>query len=452
MRALAVALRWVPRRKKVSRTAVLANHHESKSAMSCCAPKNLRYCPRDTCRKCTVPTYAFPDQPNIAAVALSEALSINGVLSSGDPIMRHQEPFLLLGGTAYAHYGTPFLHLGSNESLSFTAHPLMPLSEAFYFRAHKYPVGGVDVAPDGSVPYQSNGAEIREGDTIFLTAMIGGHVLAQWQPPSAYALPYFNVPQKDALDNWARYGTQSGETMRIVSDTFDPRLSPNEQPVVRLDGTKAYQFQFTRIGQNLAVLPGATPAPCQVRLSQFMGGPTRLIPFAPILFYQQDRQQPVNGANGMTGETTPSGEPAAVPNAVAVNSVNGNGNSAAANNANSTNAADLDAEGAAAAQAANETAAMAEEAAGVAEEAAANGDVNTAVNASNASTRASQVANDAAGTANSIAASTKSAAANNAAASANNAAKRAINAASNAFNAAKNAVNIANANAAANAP
>ena len=253
-------------------------------------------------------------------------------------------------------------------------------------------------------------------------------------------------------------------------------------PRVRLPGSSSLTSQFTAPGVRLlmvplsrlraliftvgsgdsstklalisamAVLPGATPAPCQVRLSQFMGGPTRLIPFAPILFYQQDRQQPVNGANGMTGETTPSGEPAAVPNAVAVNSVNGNGNSAAANNANSTNAADLDAEGAAAAQAANETAAMAEEAAGVAEEAAANGDVNTAVNASNASTRASQVANDAAGTANSIAASTKSAAANNAAASANNAAKRAINAASNAFKAAQNAVNIANANAAANAP
>lgn len=406
--------------------------------MSCCAPKNLRYCPRDTCRKCTVPTYAFPDQPNIAAIGLSDALSINGVLSSGDTVMRHQEPFLLLGGTAYAHYGTPFLHLGSQESLSFTAHPLVPLSEAFYFRAHKYPVGGVDVAPDGSVPYQSNGAEIREGDTVFLSSMIGGHVLSQWQPPSAYALPSFNVPQKDALENWARYGTQSGETMRIVSDTFDPRLPPNEQPVVRLDGSKAYQFQFTRIGQNLAVLPGATPAPCQVRLSQYMGGPTRLIPFAPILFYQQDRQRPLDSGDAANAATTAAGQPAAAPNAV---QVNGAGNGASS---------DLEAEGAAAAQAANETAAMAEEAAGVSEQAAAKGDVETAVNAANASTRASQVANDAAGAANRIAAQANSVAANNAAASANGAAQRAANAARNAFNAAQKIVNAVN-GAAANA-
>lgn len=391
--------------------------------MSCCGPKNLRYCARDSCQKCTVPTYAFPDQPSFEAVR-SDALSINGVLSSGEPVMRHQEPFLLLGGTNYAHYGTPFLHLGSQEFLSFTADPLMPLSEAFYFRVHKYPVGGVDVAPDGTVPYQSSGPEVREGDTVFMSAMIGGHVLSQWHPPSAAALPQFVLPQKDTLENWARFGTQSCETMRIISDTYDASLPPNAQPVVRLDGSKAYQFQFTRIGQNLAVLPGATPAPCAVRLSQFMGGPTRLIPLAPVVFYRRDaRAEPVAVQNSPPTATNAGGQPASTPPAVAQNAA-------------------LENEAAAATKAAEETAAMAEEAAAVAEEAAQNGDAATAANAANASNRASEVANGAANVAISVANKTNSANAKNMASAASNAAQRAANAANKAF---QNAAAVANA-------
>lgn len=370
--------------------------------MSCCRPThNVGYCPADTCRPCTVPTYAFPDQDRFgASAALSQCMSANGVLSSTMPVMRHNQPFVLVTGTYYQFNGALFTYLATGERMGFTAHPIFPLSEAFYFRAHKYPWTGVDVTAQG-VPYQSTGTVIREGDFVFLSSLASGFVLGQYKPPSPYALPYFNTPAADAIRHFTDYGTQSGETMRIVSDSFDPSLPPNEQPPVVLDGSKAYHFQFTRVGQNLQVLPGATPAPCSVRTSEFRGDSTRLIPLAPVVLYrppqeQQAQQQQQPSANQMSNSNQPAQPTAEQVSVDASQAAEQAAAAAAQAEQQSAEAARQNNAGAAAA-AANEAAAAANfgQQAANASQAAANAAPNSA-----AAQQAAQQANQAAANAN----------------------------------------------------
>jgi len=385
--------------------------------MSCCLPThNVGYCPEDTCQHCTVPTYAFPDQARFGAATLQQCMSANGVLSSASTEMRHNQPFVLVGGTYYEFNGANFLHLATQERIGFTPHPIFPLSEAFFFRASKYPLTGTDISLQGQVPYASSGEVIREGDLIFLSAQIGGHVLSQPKPPSPFSLPAFIVPAHNAIQNFNYYGTQAPECMRIVSADYDSSVPPDQQPPVRLDGSKAYFFQFTRVGQSLQVLPGATPAPCVVRTSEHKGDSTRLIPLSAVVLYNiptaPQQQQPA--ANN--GQQQQAQQPAA-------------------NNASMAPTAEQIAE-----QASNDAqqlSAAAQNAAEAAKAAAKNGNTQEAQQAAAASNNAAQISGEAAQVATNAARAANSAKANQSAAAANAAAQRANGAAQ----AANNAVN-----------
>lgn len=258
--------------------------------MSCCKPRGLLACSGDSCVRCTVPVAAFPDQATQAAqgAVLQQCLSANGVLSGTSSVLMHDQPVLLVSGTYYEFNGSEFLMLGSQELLTFTATPAFPLSEVFYFRAKKYPITGIDIAPDGTVPYQSAGPVIREGDLLMLESPVAQAVLYTRGVPSPFNLPFFGPSVVQAIDEFQRFGTQSGATMRIISDTYDDSIPRQEQPAVTIDGSKAYYFQFTRTGQSLSVLPGATPAPCAVKTSAMRGDTngTRLIPLSASTFYQ----------------------------------------------------------------------------------------------------------------------------------------------------------------------
>jgi len=363
-----------------------------------------------------VPTYAFPDQARFGAATLQQCMSANGVLSSASTEMRHNQPFVLVGGTYYEFNGANFLHLATQERIGFTPHPIFPLSEAFFFRASKYPLTGTDISLQGQVPYASSGEVIREGDLIFLSAQIGGHVLSQPKPPSPFSLPAFIVPAHNAIQNFNYYGTQAPECMRIVSADYDSSVPPDQQPPVRLDGSKAYFFQFTRVGQSLQVLPGATPAPCVVRTSEHKGDSTRLIPLSAVVLYNiptaPQQQQPA--ANN--GQQQQAQQPAA-------------------NNASMAPTAEQIAE-----QASNDAqqlSAAAQNAAEAAKAAAKNGNTQEAQQAAAASNNAAQISGEAAQVATNAARAANSAKANQSAAAANAAAQRANGAAQ----AANNAVN-----------
>lgn len=386
--------------------------------MSCCLPThNVGYCPEDTCQHCTVPTYAFPDQARFGAATLQQCMSANGVLSSASTEMRHNQPFVLVGGTYYEFNGANFLHLATQERIGFTPHPIFPLSEAFFFRASKYPLTGTDISLQGQVPYASSGEVIREGDLVFLSAQIGGHVLSQPKPPSPFSLPAFIVPAHNAIQNFNYYGTQAPECMRIVSADYDSSVPPDQQPPVRLDGSKAYFFQFTRVGQSLQVLPGATPAPCVVRTSEHKGDSTRLIPLSAVVLYNiptapQQQQQPAANNGQQQQQQQP-----------------------AANNASMAPTAEQIAE-----QASNDAqqlSAAAQNAAEAAKAAAKNGNTQEAQQAAAASNNAAQISGEAAQVAANAARAANSAKANQSAAAANAAAQRANGAAQ----AANNAVN-----------
>jgi hypothetical protein len=257
--------------------------------MSCCRSR-IPACPNDSCLRCSVPASTFPDQSTDASqgAVLQQCLSANGVLSSTSSVLQHDQPVLLVGGTYYAFNGAEFLMLGSQQLLTFTATPAFSLSEVFYFRVKKYPITGIDIAPDGTVPYQSAGPVIREGDLVMLESPVAQSVLYTRGPPSPYNLPYFGPSTVQAIEEFQRFGTQSGATMRIISDSYDASIPRQEQPAVAIDGAKAYFFQFTRTGQALSVLPGATPAPCAVKTSAMLGDTngTRIIPLSASTFYQ----------------------------------------------------------------------------------------------------------------------------------------------------------------------
>lgn len=229
-----------------------------------------------------MPTYAFAEQ---------EPFGIGGEAALADSqTLQHNEPFILVSGTYYQFNGSFFMYLGMQEYMGFTAHPKVPLSAPFYFTAHKYPNATRSTATGGR-SLQSSGTTIREGDTVFITSNASRLALAQYNPPSPYALPQFQVPISDAIENFAQYGTQDGACIRIFSDDFDLSVAPDDQPPVRMDGSKAYYFMLTRIGQYLQVLPGISPAPNVVHTSGFRGAETRLIPLTGQDFYGLVEQQ-----------------------------------------------------------------------------------------------------------------------------------------------------------------
>lgn len=356
-----------------------------------------------------MPASTFPDQSTDASqgAVLQQCLSANGVLSSTSSVLQHDQPVLLVGGTYYAFNGAEFLMLGSQQLLTFTATPAFSLSEVFYFRVKKYPITGIDIAPDGTVPYQSAGPVIREGDLVMLESPVAQSVLYTRGPPSPYNLPYFGPSTVQAIEEFQRFGTQSGATMRIISDSYDASIPRQEQPAVAIDGAKAYFFQFTRTGQALSVLPGATPAPCAVKTSAMLGDTngTRIIPLSASTFYQ------VPPASQVAAQIVLPVQPAgAAPSIAAANAARAAENARiAAQAASRNNAAAANAAAVQAAQAANAAKAAqiasAQQAANAvlqaansnaARKASAGSAVDAAINAANSAAQAQRAAVNAA--------------------------------------------------------
>lgn len=233
------------------------------SYTSCFPRGGLPACGGHGCQEYPAPVLTFPQQHT---AVLSDAL--------GD-VLTHGQDVTLVHGTYYQFNGANFVHLGEQDYLSFTPHPRFPLSGLFQFRFHKYPIQGVDVNDDGSVPYQSPGLTIREGDFLMLECVGVNKMLTQIGAPNVFNMPFCSVPMRAATADFTSYGSQSPENIRIISDDFDVSLPAAQQPPVRLDGSKAYYIQFTRTGQNLALYPGQTPAPCLIKTSEYKGDGTR---------------------------------------------------------------------------------------------------------------------------------------------------------------------------------
>jgi hypothetical protein len=221
----------------------------------------------------SVPVIMFPDQSAQAAAALSQ-----GALA-------HDQIITIVSGTYYEFNGAFLVHVGSQDYLEYSANPILPVSSLFQFRFRKYPALGNDVRADGTVPYQSAGPVIREGDFVMLESVGVGMNLTQFGYPSPYNAPFMGTTSRDAILNFSSFGTQSFENLRIISDTYDPAVAPDQQPPVANDGSKAYYIQFTRTAQNLAFYPGKSPAPCRLITSAYKGNGTRWV-FLPPSFYQ----------------------------------------------------------------------------------------------------------------------------------------------------------------------
>lgn len=356
--------------------------------MSSCG--NIKPCPEEFLPGCTVPTYAFGEQ---------EAFGVGGEAALADSqTLQHNEPFILVSGTYYQFNGSFFMYLGMQEYMGFTAHPKVPLSTPFYFTAHKYP-GATRSTATGGRSLQSRGTTIREGDVVFITSNASRLALAQYNPPSPFALPQFQVPISDAIENFAQYGTQDGGCIRIVSDDFNESVAPDDQPPIRMDGSKAYYFMLTRIGQYLQVLPGISPAPNVVHTSGFRGAETRLIPLTGQDFYglvEQEQalreQRAANAAAAIAAGSSATNVTAAETQAAGTVAQNA---AAVANNAANTARAANDA---AMTAVTNGNAALAVNAAKQANEAAkeATKAAQTAINAANAVSGQSNEANGAA--------------------------------------------------------
>lgn len=240
------------------------NRNQTMSYMSCFPRGGLPACGGHGCQEYPAPVITFPEQQQDAV--LSDVLS---------DVLTHGQDVTLVHGTYYQFNGANFVHIGEKDHLSFTAHPRFPLSGLFQFRFRKYPLVGTDVNDDGTVPYQSPGLTIREGDFLMLECAGINKVVTQIGAPNVYNMPFCSVPLRDAIADFASYGSQSPENVRIISDNFDVSLPATQQPAVRLDGSKAYYIQFTRTGQNLALYPGQTPAPGLVKTSAYKGDGTR---------------------------------------------------------------------------------------------------------------------------------------------------------------------------------
>lgn len=244
-----------------------------------CAPRGgLPQCSQCVCPQWPAPVIVNPAQAVLAAAA--DACGVN------DGLLRHDQVVTLNTATYYEFNGSYFLHLAVQDRIGFTAHPRFPLSTPFQWRLRKYPAMGIDVAPDGTVPYQSAGYVIREGDNLMLDCLGNQRTVSHFGAANPYNLPVCAVPQSWAISDFAQFGTKSPENVRIVSDDFDPTLPPAEQPPVRTNGTKAYYLQFTRDGQYLSVLPGQTPAPGLVKTSGAQNLGSRLL-ILPVGVHQQ---------------------------------------------------------------------------------------------------------------------------------------------------------------------
>ena len=219
---------------------------------------------RECCTRVEDAPFIYPDGPNGAELDLGADLDKLGCLY-------HDKEVNILNACFYPHQGANLLYLGDGTQIAYTTLPETLNSELFKFRFRKYPlIDGAIRDTQGRVLYQSRGRCIREGDNLTMDNVAIGRVLTQDGFVSKYNPPFLNVPYRDALNDFDYAGTKSYENIRIISDDFDPTVPLNNQPIVRMDGTKKYYIQFTRTSQFLSLVPGQMPAPCLVKTSGAM--------------------------------------------------------------------------------------------------------------------------------------------------------------------------------------
>lgn len=235
------------------------------STCSALQPQVLRQL---TCRECCTRVEdaprVYPDGPAGAELDLGADLDKLGCLY-------HDKQVHIVNACFYPNEGANLLFLGEGTQIGFTTQPETMNSELFKFRFRKYPlIEGAVRDAQGRVTYQSRGRCIREGDNLTMDNVAISRVLTHSGYVSPYNTPFINVPYRDALGNFDYMGTKSYENVRIISADFNPQVALNDQPIVRLDGTKQYFIQFTRTGQFLSLVPGLHPAPCLIKTSGAM--------------------------------------------------------------------------------------------------------------------------------------------------------------------------------------
>lgn len=206
----------------------------------------------------------YPDGPQGAELDLGADLDKLGCLY-------HDKEVNILNVCYYKNEGANLLFLGEGTQISFTTQPETLNSELFQFRFRKYPlIEGAVRDAQGRVLYQSRGRCIREGDNLTMDNVAISRVLTHAGYVFPHNTPFINVPYRDALGNFDYMGTKSYENVRIISADFNPEIGLNDQPIVRMDGSKTYYIQFTRTGQFLSLVPDLKPAPCLVKTSGAM--------------------------------------------------------------------------------------------------------------------------------------------------------------------------------------
>lgn len=235
------------------------------STCSALQPQILRQLScRECCTRLPDAPRTYPDGPLGAELDLGADLDKLGCLY-------HDKEVNIVNTCFYSNEGANLLFLGEGTQISFTTQPQTLNSELFKFRFRKYPlITGAVRDAKGRVNYQSAGRCIREGDNLTMDNVAISRVLTHSGFVSPYNTPFINVPYRDALGNFDYMGTKSYENIRIISKDFNPTIPLNDQPVVRMDGTKQYFIQFTRTGLFLSLVPGLLPAPCLIKTSGAM--------------------------------------------------------------------------------------------------------------------------------------------------------------------------------------
>jgi len=190
----------------------------------------------------------------------------------------HDKEIQILNACFYKHEGANLVRLGEGTQLQYTTQPEDLNSDLFTFRFRKYPLIENSARDNlGRVIYQSRGPCIREGDNLTMDNVAVGRVLTHDGYVTPWNTPFVNVPYRDAIENFDYMGTKSYENIRLISESFDPEVPLNDQPLVRVDGKKKYYIQFTRTGQFLSLVPGMHPAPCLLKTQGYMGPSTSFI-------------------------------------------------------------------------------------------------------------------------------------------------------------------------------
>jgi hypothetical protein len=236
---------------------------------------------RECCKRIGDAPFVYPEGPSNVSANLSQSIDPEKL-----QCLYHDKQVNIVSTAFFPNEGANMVFLGESTYLSFTTQPETLNSELFKFRFRKYPdIEGAVRDDSGRVTYQSGGQCIREGDNVTMDNVAHPSVLTHSGFVSPYNIPFVNVPYRDALDNFEYMGTKAYENIRIISKDFNPTIPLNDQPVVKLDGSKQYFIQFTRTGQFLSLVPGLLPAPYLIKTSGYMGANTAFVFLDPTFVF-----------------------------------------------------------------------------------------------------------------------------------------------------------------------